>query len=66
MCDGLTVKDAAVVAFWAAFNAVWYYTILTKAFAAVPPSGRSPRLYAKGFASLMQPNLVLLFFPVSR
>jgi len=55
-----------VVAFWAVINAVWYYTILSKAFAGVPPSSRSPRLYAKGFASLMQPNLVLLFWPVSR
>lgn len=31
LCGGLTVKDALVIAVWAAYNAVWYSTILSQA-----------------------------------
>lgn len=55
-----------MVSLWAVWNAVWFSTILGKAFSLVPPGLRSPRLYAKAFASLMSPNLVPLLFPVSR
>jgi len=66
LCDGLTVKDAAVVAFWAAFNTVWYYANLSTAFTLVSPGNRTPRVYGKGLACLMQPNLALLLFLVPR
>jgi hypothetical protein len=66
-CDGLTVRDALVVAVWATYNAVWYFTILGKALSRLPPGMQpSPRLVAKSFASLMMPNLVPLLMPVSR
>lgn len=66
-CDGLTVKDVLIMTIWAAYNAVWYSTILTKALSRVAPGlSPSPRLYAKSFASLMMPNIVPLMFPVSR
>jgi hypothetical protein len=52
---------------WAVYNAVWYAAILPKATNLLAPGMRpSPRAYAKGFASLMMPNLVPLLFPVSR
>lgn len=68
LCDGLTVKDALVIAAWAAYNAVWYSIILTKAIAKADHRGGtiSPRGVASTLASLMAPNLVPLLFPVSR
>lgn len=66
-CNGLTVTDALVLSAWAAYNAVWYSTILGKALSKLPPGVQpSPRLFAKSFASLMSPNLIPLLFPVSR
>ena len=66
LCDGLSAKDGLVIAAWAAYNAVWYSTILSKALAKAAPGVPSPRIISKSFASLMAPNLVPLLFPVSR
>lgn len=67
LCDGLTVKDALVIVVWAAYNAVWYFTIVTKALVRVPPGAPPPpRFYARSFATLMMPNVVPLMLPVAR
>jgi len=65
-CDGLSVKDAFIIAVWVLYNAVWFSTILSKALARAGHEGLSPRGVGKGFASLMGPNVVLLLLPVAR
>lgn len=66
LCGGVTLRDALLVGTWAAFNAAWLATILTGALRSLPPEANVARIVAKGLAALTLPNLVLLFFPVSR
>eukprot|EP00775_Hariotina_reticulata_P001549 gene1549-1888_t len=75
--DGLTVGDLLLVLFWAAVNASWMAAILARSRPrlvaralsfglAAPTLSMNAKMVARAFGSLLAPNLVLLFYPVSR
>ncbi|GBF98331.1 ferric reductase [Raphidocelis subcapitata] len=75
-CGGLSGADAAVVAFGLAFNGLWAAAILGRYYSLADLLARldrgTPRwaiqteLTAIGLGALLYPNLLLLFYPISR
>jgi hypothetical protein len=71
------VGDLLLVLFWAAMNASWLVAILSRSHPrlvaramsfglAAPTLSMYAKMVARAFGSLLAPNLVLLFYPVSR
>lgn len=80
-CDGLTVLDLLVIVLWAAINASWMAALITQnrqsavhRMATAAPSlavhrpspSKIVSLVAKSLGGLLAPNLVVLFYPISR
>lgn len=77
LCGGLTVQDLLLVCMWAAINLSWftaafaYYqrkaTLKAAANGLAGATGQQVlKAAARSFGATLAPNLVLLFYPVSR
>jgi len=77
LCGGLTAQDLLVVCMWAAINLSWftaafaYYQHKTALKAAAnglasATGQQAMNAAARSFGATLAPNLVLLFYPVSR
>ncbi|WIA44569.1 hypothetical protein OEZ86_007294 [Tetradesmus obliquus] len=73
-CGGLSLADALVVAAWAAINVAWMFAMMDRYFKLIPffSGGGTPlpllrlMLVAVALGSLLFPNLLMLFYPVTR